>query len=716
MRELQLYIGNQRIELFKDEAITITQSIQNIKDIEKIFTTFSKTFSIPASEQNNKIFKHFYRYDISNGFDARLKVDASLDINNLPFKKGKIKLEGVDIKNRKPYSYRITFFGNAVELKDLLGDDKLNNLDLSAYNRTYSSSSVKSALQNSITSTTHVVAPLITHTQRLYYDSGDTDSDTGNLYFTSGGARGVRWDNLKYALRINKIIEAIEDRYSTPSFETNLSFSTDLFKNTTKPFFNNLFMWLHRKSGDVENLSGNTTVVTQIQNWGQWTNSASTGSPSNYGYFTTGIGFFFGTSPAGIFGGRTEQLVINLPSTETDDYRIRLINVTSGSIVAFDSGVVNGSQTFNINYLLGQNQFIIAEIEANAPISVNYIRIVATYTQSFPLTFWIFTIETTAGFTTGSQFQFNAAQQIPDIKTIEFLTGLFKMFNLTAYVDETYPQIDDLGNPTSNTRIVVQPLDEYYATYKSYDITEFVDVNKQVVNVALPYRRISFKYKDTKTFLANRYKQLANIDWGETSYTTGETNLAGGLYKIELPFSHMQFERLNDANNGNLKDIMYGYSVNESQNPYKGDPLLFYPIRQNTGGISFVEDFTASGDFGNTSIVTNAILPSNSVSLNPAVNQRNIHFQLEVNEWTRNTLFDRTLFSEFYSEYIQSVFNPVRRLVKLTAYLPLNIFTKIQLNDRIIYAGNEYRINTMTTNIMTGKTDFELINFQQPVA
>ena len=54
MQKLQLYIQDTRVDLFKDESVSITQSIQNVKDIAKIFTEFSKTFTLPASKQTIK--------------------------------------------------------------------------------------------------------------------------------------------------------------------------------------------------------------------------------------------------------------------------------------------------------------------------------------------------------------------------------------------------------------------------------------------------------------------------------------------------------------------------------------------------------------------------------------------------------------------------------------------------------------------------------------
>ena len=266
-RLLQVYIGSDRIDLFKDESISITQSIQNVRDIEKVFTSFTKTFSIPASKTNNLIFKHYYNYDIINGFDARLKVNGRLEINDTPYKIGKIKLEGVDLKNRKPHTYRITFFGNTVELKDLLGDDKLNDLAFTGQNLLYGPSTVRGRL----TATSgDVICPLITHTQRLFFDSdtSNEEPDDGNLKYFSGGGNhehGVKWNQLKYAIRVNTIIEEIERRYTTSNgYPINLTFSNDFFKNASIEQMNNLYLWLHRKSGFVENLGGTSDVETLV--------------------------------------------------------------------------------------------------------------------------------------------------------------------------------------------------------------------------------------------------------------------------------------------------------------------------------------------------------------------------------------------------------------------------------------------------------------------
>ena len=184
MQKLQLYIGGERIDLFADETVSMTQSIQNIKDIEKVFTEFTQPFTVPASSSNNKIFKHYYNFNIDNGFDARQKASASIELNFIPFKTGFIQLTGVELKKNLPYAYKITFFGNTINLKDILGESELSSLTFpNSLNLAYNYTNIKSKMSSGLQS---IIAPLITHTQRLFYNSDNSTKDqAGNLYYPS---------------------------------------------------------------------------------------------------------------------------------------------------------------------------------------------------------------------------------------------------------------------------------------------------------------------------------------------------------------------------------------------------------------------------------------------------------------------------------------------------------------------------------------------------
>jgi len=69
MRKVQIYVDNQRVDLFQDEKIEVKSSVQDIADIAKVFTDFSQAFTVPASDNNNAIFGYYYNND-NNTFDA----------------------------------------------------------------------------------------------------------------------------------------------------------------------------------------------------------------------------------------------------------------------------------------------------------------------------------------------------------------------------------------------------------------------------------------------------------------------------------------------------------------------------------------------------------------------------------------------------------------------------------------------------------------------
>jgi hypothetical protein len=667
MQKIQLYIEGQRVDLFEDESVVLTQSIQNVKDIQKVFTDYSKTFTIPATKSNNAIFKHYYKNSITNGFDARKRVDANLYLNFLEFKEGKIKLEGVDLKNNVPYSYKVRFTGNTVTLKDLLGEDKLGALgSLSSYNLVYDSATVKTKLQAD-PSTNDVIAPLITHTQRLHYDSNSSANLDGNVYWESGGGshlHGVSWNDLKYAIRVDTIIQAIATDYG-------ITFSNDFFTSTNTPYYN-LFMWMHRKKGGVP-LDNPQTLISGYQvvsnDYGGIINSSTIRIPEEVAGDNQGFGLQWQTTS-------TSTYSVSLLKDGLSIYR--KANIVGNSNISYtdlndtlDAGdytvIVESESTFTMDVM----QFFI-------PHLVNSVEVYTRY-------------EATNVSITGA-VDFIITQQIPDIKCIDFLTGIFKMFNLTSYVD----------NATGN--IIVKTLDDFYNDGVAYDVTEFIDRDKSSVNVALPFKEITFEHEDTKTFLAAKYSQLNNKTWGKTEYTNNGEKLDGSIYKVKTPFSQMLYERLTDLDTDTLTTVQYGQFVDDNQQPYYGKPLLFYPILQNSTSISFLDTDSSHLE------VTQYNIPSNSVALSSATSKHNINFFNEINEYTITNDFTDTLFNAYHSDYISDVFDVTNRLTKLTAYLPLRILLNYTLADRFNIGGTTYKINSIKTNMLTGKSDLELLN------
>ena len=690
MQEIELYISSTRVDLFKDESVTITDTITNAKDVAKVFTAFSQQFSLPASSTNNKIFKHYYNWNIDGGFDARVRVSAILKLNGVDFKIGKVKLNSVSMKDNKAYSYKVVFYGETVALNDVLAEDKLAALTaLNTNSLVYNSANIKTKLLLD-PATNDLIAPLITHTQRLYYDSSVSHGHetVDNLYYQSGTGHyhGVLWSELKYAIRVHTIIEAIETQY--PS----IVFSNDFFTSTNAPYYD-LFMWLHRKSGDVGNGDQVTTYPTSINGWtapgggsGDWGTMANTSTLTVKSDFQT-------------FSNTDTLLQLQLNTTNTEDYAVEVLR---NGVSIYQASGLNGNTTlsstsaggdFGSTSLAAGDWTVI--ITVTALITFTNIGWTVRNNDGGGATTNTFDTSDNGNFQCATTFEFVITQQTPDIKIIDFLTGLFKMFNLVAYTK-------------ADGSIYVDTLDNFYATSTTYDISKYIDVNTSSVDVALPYREINFTYEGLGTFLAAQWEQLNVAKWGAESFN-GDGNLDGGIYSVVAPFEHMLFERLvdlNDATGGTRTTAQYGYCVNDNQQPYIGKPILFYPILK-TGGTTTPISFR--DDSANHSEITSYILPSNSVALAASTSTANINFGNMINEYTGLNNYTGTLYNNYYSSYIENLFLESSRLVKYTAYLPLSIILNYTLADIFVVNGQQFRINNLNINLTNNKSQIELI-------
>tara|TARA_B100001175_G_scaffold179729_1_gene152636 strand:- start:5330 stop:7921 length:2592 start_codon:yes stop_codon:yes gene_type:complete len=813
-------VNYQHLDLFEDEQITLTQTIQDIKDIEKVFTDFSKTFNLPASPINNKLFKHYYRRDlisdaIPNGiFDANSKLDAILELNYKPFKSGYIVMNGVKLKNNVPDSYSITFYGQTVRLKDRVKDRKLSSLDFSQFNHDYNVARVKegletyvSILNNQSVSTAHVIYPLIAHTQRFIYDSTSTDggvltsqarSDTTRNLYASGSqadsgtgsterlgtTKGFQFTDLKPALRIIDIIKVIEE-----DAEIDISFTDDFFKTTG--FFSNLYMWLHRNKGEIgvtptNETSTNLIVVDKIQSFSGdviefFDNDTTQNPPDSF----TGFAPVF---DGGIFRFQTgilnqgqdiEKMKVTwtvTPTVNTKKFTARLRKAGTNEVVtevAHTSGTTNTVvefefQTDLFNTVDGHNiEFVIETTETSLNMS---------YSMSFTKTLTRLGVFENARTVTAGTISPDSvvdtiyiSDQIPDMKILNFLTGLFKTFNLTAFID------NDVSSSTFG-EIKVQTLDSFYASGTSRDITEFVKIDDSESNFSVPFNDIEFRFQEPKTFSAFYYNKLNSREYGavkasDASNSGRDPRLNRGQdYRVQSAYEKMIFERLKNVNGGANTNIGFGYFVDDNQSATIGKPLLFVKKNQslglniqmfNGGGVGTPANvstinratnfeqgtsnvniavagaessavtfsyFDSNGatqtvsvsDGANTTInniITNSVVITSNfdsisnitITYTTVTESQTINFSTEVDPFIPN-IDSNTLFKTYYREYISDIFSYNRRLVKVKAILPQSFLLQYKLSDTLIISNEEFIINKINTNLQTGESSLELLN------
>ena len=717
-----------RVDLMEEELISLTQVIQDVNDIEKIFTDYSRTFNLPASKTNNKIFKHWYNPDI-DGFDSSVFCSARIELNHLHFRFGKIQLNEVAMKFGEPSIYKVTFFGETTTFKNAINEDELSDLVwLNEFNHSATVTNVKDGLENGLNFTVDSVAyndaiiyPLIAHSQSYIYDNQNGSANLSNglnisTNTTHHQQRGVVPEDLKPAVTVKNIIKAIEQQY-------NINFKTGEFFDSAA--MNNLYLWLHREKGKM------ATAGTWIGNSDFYTCSGAnctelTDTSGYTGYFTLNTGIYKWNSN---LGPDTDVTTITFEVTPASgftaiEYSLEIVRANNWESFA---KVENKSGTSSVTLTIGGvNGLDVASLVSFNPNGNDFVgRLMTESSIQFQSKFTItrdFSFNnfdgTVLSFNWSATFTSNSTtlspqdklvvvtEQMPKLKIKDFLNGLFRQFNLTAYVN-------------FNNEIVVKTLDNYYDGGDTQDITQFVKTDEHTVCDVIPFREVDFEYSEPKSILAEQFQLVNNQKYGELNYVTDVSKKS--IYQIKLPFEHMLFERLQDKTSGALTTVQVGSFLNTELSPEIGQPLLFYGIYQNNvaTSINFLdstrpETYGALCPTGTNSSLDDYWIPSacNELGTSSTPPTYNLNFGSEINTYTLTDYAgnNNSLFQTYYENYITRVFNKRTRLFKFSAVLPLKVLLTLTLDDLIVVGTRAYTINKMSTKLQSGETNFELLN------
>ena len=675
-----LYIQGNRLDQYKDESVEINSSVLDISDITKNTGDYTKTFTVPASKINNRIFKHWYDANIDNSFDARTKVDGEIHLDGIVFKIGRFRLTRVNVKKNKPDSYTINFFGNLVSLKDTIGKDELKDLDLSYFNHSYNSDKVKQGLSSTgvtlnlygnTISDRDIIYNLLAKKQ-YYIDTSSpntTDEKTRNISFLGGDDTGIFWSDLRPSIRILKIIEAIENKYNAEDYENPVVFSRDFFGTTE---FNELYMWLN--PSENQQVAGDTQII----NWN--------GGDFDYINQATGIGSY----PLPPILGKVVFNITITPDAgyEDIDYVLKLyINEQILSEVSV-SGALNRR-----DYYTASDENVLAYYTISCGQEFRFTASLQQRIYSF------ITLLPPSNITTASnqiiESNFILSEELPKINILDFLKGLFNMFKLVVI-------------PQDDGTLYIDSLASYYSKGSLRDVTRHIDFEKYDVNRGELLNRINLKYSDPKTIVAMQFKNNNSRGYGDSQVTLKDENgkiLDGKPLDFTLPFEQIVYERLPDLANGEITNYQYGAIIDESSEPVNPNALIFYNLlvgAASDAALGFIED-----DGTRSQITYNINTPFHHYGLNDP--NFALLFEAEFSTYTYERL-SKNLYTNHYKSYIDSIFNPKKRTFVFKAVLPLYVITKLELNDTLEIKGNYYRIDKYSYNILTGETTLTLIN------
>ena len=120
-------VGELDVTSHSEFPLALTFTIADIKDINARKGNFSKTFKIPATKNNNRLYKSIYKANSYSDNNLLNKKNCRILINNLYSIHGLLELTSVGSSD-KPQYYSCVFFGNNITWASFLGENLLKDL------------------------------------------------------------------------------------------------------------------------------------------------------------------------------------------------------------------------------------------------------------------------------------------------------------------------------------------------------------------------------------------------------------------------------------------------------------------------------------------------------------------------------------------------------------------------------------------------------------
>ena len=665
MRQVQVYIEGNKIELFEDEQINVTSSVQNINDISKVFTDFSQSFTVPASTVNNQIFQHFYQTDVDSTIDHNIRRNALIEIDLTTFRRGKIQIEKANVKNGMPENYQLTFYGEIRTLKDLFGEDKLNQLDFNALEFAYTGTNIYNRIIDTATDY-DVRYPLIASNRLWTYHHGSEDITTNS--------HAIQYNELFPAVKINKIFGEIENKYGvtfTGTFLTDPRFTKCFLygKNTNEYTF----------ITEAEDLDFSSKVSFDEFYW----DLISTQSATNFVDLATNT-INVQNFDIDVIKHFIEIQVVSLSAAATFYVEV----YQDGNLYQTLQGdAVGGLNVITFNNTSGLDTDITFKVKANAAVTLG---MVVTYTArgiyTDPSTNISYNTDSVCTISTANTVlagNVSINSTLPDMKVGDFFSGVLKEFNATCVA-------------TSENTFEILPLEDWYSQGAIVDITQYTDIDSIDIERIKLYKKIAFKYQQSESFVNRNFFKISNSEYGNMEY---QFAYDGDEYVIEVPFENLLFTRSIDNSNNYA---VLGYCLNESYNAYTPKPMLLYLYGESNDLSSHPilfydgtthQDIDSFAQFGQDLTYQNEKYSLNFGAENSVIHEETIQ---------------QGLYAEYYFPYLVNLFNLKNRLVNVKTNLPISLLTNLQLNDRLIIRDKRYIINEMKSNLTTGQVDFSL--------
>ena len=493
---IRLFIEGNELDVNYEFTHQITYAVDDIKNIDSKATAFSKTIVLPGTANNNKLLGNIFEFGNANltqdegpnvgyNFNASKSAKVLVEINGLIVLKGTLRLleiviDGVNI------DYEVALFGELGGFVSKLGNKKLEDLDFSAYNHSYTGSNIVNSW-NTINGSGYYY-PLI--------DYGLVSTYKHNFFYKA----------FRTALYVKEYMEKIISNAGY-TYQSNF-FNTNFFKRLIIPNNDNAFL----KKNATDYVNGNNNATDTYTNAG--------GSDKTFTQTFQDVGSLISfTRSGGVYtytGTGTGAKITTLIKYDNTQFnstvKINLIKESLGVNTTLATATPNPNATGELTFsaitelVLGDKLYIQIFIRdpRSAGTTIFKVLLDSTIKISKEPSGWIeYSLNNTID--VSSTIPSNVFQK-------DFFTSILKMFNLMVSEDKY-----------KENHLIIEPWVDFYDLNRtSYlDWSEKMD-RSEAIRVKpmseINARYYEFKYKSDSDYYNEKYRKRFNEGYGDRKF------------------------------------------------------------------------------------------------------------------------------------------------------------------------------------------------------
>ena len=688
--------GQVILDLYEDEDLPLTLSVDNFKNVAEKVQSYSKAFNLPATKRNNKIFNQIFeitRSDDGAIFSPYKKSECVLKQDGFVLFKGYLRLLDVTDKDGE-ISYNVNLYSEVIALADYLKELSFRDLDFTELSHDYNLTNIQATWDVAGAGVSYIYPSTsgFRTAASVKYPFVDW-----NHQFILGASGNPVLPNLESAFRpfinIKYIIERIFEN-------TPFTFTSNFFDTTD---FEKLYMDFNWGS-DNSPISSQSTVQG-----GYYVGSATNYAPNgSYGNLKL-------TSPVGSLATVDYDTTTNKITALQDNsqyninysYEIDIVNVTpnpSYSARWFITRAVGGTEEVNLIPIqtITANQTIIYSGTLSEILNVGDTLEPQFYSS------WTSTNSIVQGFDgVGSPPLSTAIVVITrnmlsvtsntilqtlrgELGQWEFLKGLITMFNLVTIPDENNPN-----------NIKIEPYTDVFINNPDsiqLNWTDKIDVSEMKLEPLTDLnRKTIFKFvEDDDDFAFTNYKnQVGGHLYGSKKFNaTDEFNILDGLDEvIAEPFAATVIKPLMSQFPEFITPAIYAYnSEDDTSEGFENSPRIMYDNEKKTLSSTTYSIPAQNGVVGNAledEFLQFSHIKEGGTSISAF---KDFHFgecQLLTNQ--ASTL--NNLFNLYWLPYYNELYNPNTRTMTIKVNLnPADINT-FKFNDTVFIKNRVFRVN-----------------------